>query len=232
MKKAKLNNFLKNVTSANAIVSFRNMEYELINFNNQVTPGKYRLFLEEKSQEAFFIHLENIKAIQGESKIYKNFIQQQFRDALSEFFDNNGYLNHKRLTITDVSDHQLRYDEMPKFVKEQISLFLSVQKACLHCFELKLFDDGNSPHSFDLDWLGSKTDFIIMTTALYLGGFIGSKNGSNSKKEVIQKLSRYFNIDVSNYKILLNKAVTRENSATIIDKLKSILSDYSDDLLN
>jgi hypothetical protein len=148
MKEVKLHNFLKTISRADAIVLINGSAYDLINFNDKVRVYTYQLFLEEKSQNAFFSHLANLTSSKGDSSIYLKSLQRQFENALSEFIDYDDFLIHKRLSIIDTEDQRLSFDDMSNEVKQKISSFISVQKSCLLCFLSKLdHSENQSPPS-------------------------------------------------------------------------------------
>lgn len=232
MKKAKLHKFLKTISRVDAIVLIKEPVIDLINFNDHVTVEKYLPFLEEESQETFFVHLDNISSIHGNSEIYLNTLQQQFEIALSEFIDYDGFLIHKRLTIMDTTNHPLSFDELPVEVKQKISSFIFIQKSCLHCFLSKINQSKNQAPLSSLKWVPTNTDLVELANALYEGGCVGSEKGPIPKKEFMQQFAGIFNIQLNSWEKTLSKAMLRENPAQFIDRLKSILIDYCDKNIN
>jgi len=232
MKNDNLYNLFENTSRADTIVLTKDSVCNLIIFNDYFKIERFGNELKKKRYDAYIEQNNNLLSINGDTAFYQKNLLRQLKNTISNFTSHNGFLIHKNLSILDADDNELIFDELPVDIQNKISAFISIQKSNLIYLTSELFDDQNSFDSYDLDWLGKKTDFFIISTLLKLGGYIGIRNSSNSKKEVIIAMAKYFNVDVSNYKILLNKALNRENSTTIIDKLKSLLSDLSNDLLN
>jgi len=235
MKKAKLHSFLEIITKAEAIVLIHDAVCELINFNGSITIEKYQNFLEKKSSEAYISYTENLLKISGDSSIYVNSIKLQFKELLAEFIDKNGFLLHRKLSILDPSDFPLTFKDLSNEVKQKISTFISIQKSCLLCFLSKLDQSENHIPASRLKWNNTKTDFVELANVLFEGGIITSETGPISKKEFMQQFGSLLALKVESWEQALNKAMLREKNSHFIDKLKSILTDYSsrnDNIIN
>ena len=232
MKTIKLQNFLKLHLKANALVVSAPDLCELISFNQIHTVDKYKLFLEKKNDEASSIHLRALVKSNGDVKDYLIYLQKQFSDSLNEFFEFDGFLLHKRMTIKDCHEIDIGFDELLPEVKSKISMFISLQKSSLTSFLSKLDNSENQFQSSSLKFSGTKVEFIELANALCEGGYISSENGPITKKEFMNQFSKMLNVNLGSWEITLNKAMSRENPAKFIDKLKSIISKYCARLAN
>jgi hypothetical protein len=188
--------------------------------------------MEKKNQEAYFVHLDNLLHVNGDSKDYLKCLQKQYVDSLDEFIDYSDYVIHKRLVIKDKYDNLFSFDDLSTYVKQKISQFISIQRYSLNCFLKKLDTQENQIKPTTLKWMATKTDFIEMTNALFEGGFIRGDKTDISKKEFIKTMCNMFGVDCSNWEITLSKAMLRENSAKFTDKLKRTISKYNDTVIN
>jgi len=224
--------FLKTISKANTTVLTQDTLIQLVIFNDYLKLERFNRKLKKLSRCTFDEHVENLSNSLGDSSVYKKSFRYLYECALSFFIEHDGFLIHKNLSIIGSNNNKLSFDDLTIEIKVKISSFVSAQRTCLLNFLAMLTNEENSSHSTPLKWKASKTDLVELITALFEGGFIGLENGSCSKKELMKHFSNILGIDISSYKILLNKALTRENSATFIDKLKTIISAYYEKLLN
>jgi hypothetical protein len=226
-----LQNFLNTISRADAIVLIKDSTCELIYFNDHITEEKHQQFLKREMQNASFAHLENIAALNGDSSTYIESLLGQFKEALLDFFDFNSFLIHRNLSILDTRDHLLLFDDLPVEVKHKISSFISVQKSCLNYFLSKHDNSGSHSVPSHLKWNESITAFVELSNVLYEGGIIVSENGAITKKEFMLQFAKLLGVQINSWEKKLNKAMLRENPATFIDRLKSILLDYCKKIL-
>ena len=227
-----LQHFLKLHLKANAIVITNPRLCDLISFNNMITIDKYKQFLDKKNHEASSIHLKALIKSNGDVKNYLAFLQKQFNDAMAEFIEKDGYLIHQRMAIKDRQDIEFCFDELSPDVKNKISMFISLQKSSLTCFLSKLDNSENQFQSSSLKFGGTNIEFVELANALFEGGFISSENGPITKKEFMKQFAKMLNVNLGSWEITLNKAMSRENPAKFMDKLKSIISKYCTKLVN
>lgn len=232
MKNLKLYNFLKLFSKAKALVVIKENVYELVTFNKYYNVEDYQHFLDKRSRKAYIDHLSNLTLTGGAFSNYSNCLKKLIQDSISWYIESGDFLIHRRLVVKDKYSNSFEFCDLSTELKQKISSFISLQKTILFYFLINISPGENQMQTSDLKWKGSKTELVELANALYEGGFISSEHGAISKKDFMNKISNIFGIDISTHKTLLNKAMVRENSATIIDRLKIILTDYYDKLLN
>ena len=79
------------------------------------------------------------------------------------------------------------------------------------------------------EWLDTDIAFIEFLNAIFECGAVGAVNGTLTKKEFMQAMFTLFNKDVKNWEVTLNKAMSRENPAKFIDKLKATILKHNED---
>jgi hypothetical protein len=206
-----------------------------MNFNESITVEKFQNYLEEISFRAYFSFSENLTKISGDPSTYINSIKRQFKNLLSLFFDEDGYLLHQKLKIFDPYDTPIPFNELSDNVKQIISTYITVQKCCLLCFLSKLDPSDNNIRSARYKWNNRNTSFIeLIYTLFYMNAFV-SENGSVSKKQFMADFGNMFGIKTDSWEQTLNKAMLRENPAQFFDQLKAsflALCSRNDNIIN
>jgi hypothetical protein len=231
--KSKLKQFIKLHSKAQAVIIRKNNILVLSTFNGYHSIKRFSSYIEKRYQDVYFSHIEYIANANGDSTAYSDGVLNQFKEFLNLYTFKDDLYCHKNLIVLDSNENPLDYDLLPLDVKKEISLFISIQKKSLTCFIMKLSgDNGTMLISNSLKWLSSKTDFIELASALFENNSVAAQAGKLSKKEFINVFSNFFGIDIPNPEKITNKAMLREKPTQFIDKLKSRLTSYYDNLVN
>ncbi|MBN2638739.1 MAG: RteC domain-containing protein [Bacteroidales bacterium] len=232
MKTIILQNFLKLHQNANVVVLSGPDLCELISYNKSFNINEYKQYLEDRNDEVSSLHMETLVKCNGDVQCFFKYLQRKISLTLSEFIEQDSYLVHQRMTIKDLHDVDYNFDDLAPDVKTKISMFTSLQRSSLKNFLTVLGDTEIQFQISTLKWASSTINFIELCNALHEGGCIISENGPLTKKEFIKQFSRLLNVNPGSWEITLNKAMSRENPAKFIDKLKSTITDYCTKLVN
>lgn len=235
MKKAKLQYLSKIISTANIFAIKHDSVCELMNFNESISIEKFQNYLEEISSKAYFSFSENLTKIAGDPSTYINSIKRQFKNLLSLFFEEDGYLLHQKLKIFDPSDTPIPFNELSDNVKQKISTYITVQKGCLLCFLSKIDPSDTIILPSGYKWDHAKTCAVELLNVLFISKAIISQKGPVSKKEFMKDFGTILNIDLDNWEKILSKSMLRENPAQFIDLLKTTILEYcskNDNIIN
>lgn len=140
-----------------------------------------------------------------------------FSTDISVYLDSEFYTSHDTLAA-----EVLAYDLLTNFYKKEINTLKNISTG--------IFDDNNKKLKTSLNWTASKTDFVELMYALKVSGAINT--GNINTKELIIKLSKVFNLEISNayktYSEIKNRSLERTK---FLNKLTSNLQeklDYDD----
>lgn len=140
-----------------------------------------------------------------------------FSTDISVYLDSEFYTSHDTLAA-----EVLAYDLLTNFYKKEINTLKNISTG--------IFDDNSKNFMASLYWTASKTDFVELMYALKVSGAINT--GNISTKELIVKLSKVFNLEISNsyktYSEIKNRSLERTK---FLNKLTSNLQeklDYDD----
>lgn len=232
MKTTILQNFLRLHQNANVVILSGPDLCELISYNKFFTIDEYRQFLEERNDKVASTQMETLVKCNGDVQYFIKYLQRKISIILLDFVEQDSYLVHQRMTIKDLHDVDYNFDDLAPDVKTKISMYTSLQRSSLKNFLSVLGDTEIQFQISTLKWASSNINFIELCNALHEGGLIISENGPLTKKEFIKQFSRLLNVNPGSWEITLNKAMSRENPAKFIDKLKSIITDYCTKLVN
>jgi hypothetical protein len=209
---------------------------DFIFYNNQL---KYQVSKPNTTNSILKNYFKNeLKKL--ESKKHKNLKFYQYYKHKSTFLDHLYFLRENKqldLFSIDVSiyldsefhtSHDklaaevIAYDLLTNFYKKEISKLKSISSG--------KFDDYDKMGKSPLNWTASKTDFVELMYALKVSGAINT--GNISTKELIVKLSKVFNLEISNsyktYSEIKNRSLERTK---FLNKLTTNLQeklDYDD----
>ncbi|MFA9391595.1 MAG: hypothetical protein ACERKD_17430 [Prolixibacteraceae bacterium] len=232
MKNQFLLDFLKLHLEANSIVVLNDQVCELITFNSYVSFEKYQMFLDDHSQDAAFIHMDNLIYGNGNSEKYLKCLQLKFKNSLSNFADHKGFLIHKRLNIRDRFDNRIQFDDLSLEVKQKISEFITVQKSSLLDFIDMLLESEIQivPNRYNLSV--SKTQIVEIGNVFFEGGYVSSENGPVVKKDFIIYFAAQYGIKIENPEKILTKIMSRDKPMLFLDKLREVFIKYLDKIEN
>jgi hypothetical protein len=139
---------------------------------------------------------------------------------LSASLDNEFYTSHDTLAAEVIA-----YELLTNFYKKEIKIISNIEEGS---FDTKYDDEINS----NLNWTSSKTDLIELIYALKVSGAING--GAVNIKELIETVSKVFNIEISNfyktYSEIKNRGKERTKFLnTLVSNLKAKL-EYDDSL--
>lgn len=229
---------------------FENFDEE-IHFFKHIKPNIYAEFIFYNNQLKYQVNKPNTT-----NSILKNYLKNELKKIESQkrknlkfyqyYKHNNTFLDHiyflrenKQLELfsTDISvyldsefytSHDtlaaevLAYDLLTNFFKKEINTLKNISTS--------IIDDNNKNFKASLNWSASKTDFVELMYALKVSGAINT--GNINTKELIIKLSKFFNLEISNsyktYSEIKNRSLERTK---FLNKLTSNLQeklDYDD----
>jgi hypothetical protein len=168
----------------------------LILFNDHFSEEKFEKYLDEEMRTAFFAHIKNLPAQIGDSSLYIDSLCRQFKEVLSNFYFDDGFLLHQELSIMDKQNKHFKFDELPEDLKRQISSFIKIQKQYLETFIKKIERPENKIEQTFFKWNASKTDLVELANVLYEGGVILPENKTASKREFIRHFANSFGIKI------------------------------------
>jgi hypothetical protein len=222
----KMQTFIQENLTANAVVFQKNEVYELISFNNFFSLPKFVHHIEKLSHDALFAHINYLTSIKCDPVGYIECINLQISDVLGQISQMENYLFHKRIEVFDQNDLIVPFHDLPHSLKQKIGSFVAEQQNSLIWLGSKIKNAPQRSTSSQITWLGSKTDLVELANALYEAKIIGSKNGTITKKEFMESFSSFMNIDLSYSPKSLSKAMLRNNPSRFIDQLRQSLNDY------
>ena len=83
--------------------------------------------------------------------------------------------------------------------------------------KLEAIPKNTAEREIELQWSGSKTDFIELYYALYKVQYIKRRDGAPlQKKEMFRLMSQFFNVPAGNYNTLLNAAQNRKIDKSVL----------------
>jgi hypothetical protein len=126
--------FLKIFHKADVKLLIYNSVLGMIGFSDSETFEKYELSMEENCQLGGFEHMANLIEAKGHSAAYCKCLLTQFDTVISFYKEEEGYLVHKRLTITDTESHSYLFSDMPDDIKRKISQYVYLQRSFLFRF--------------------------------------------------------------------------------------------------
>ena len=219
MKNAKLENCLNLLSKADVVI----ISKDHLSFNQVIKTNAFRKELERLCELAFNEHLKNLGKIKGDSPHYLFCLQGELNDLHRNYYDQNDRILHKKLKVKDYNDLPLNFEDLPVHTQEKISNYIIIQKAVLNSLSKKLNYNNRQIVNNHIKWLGSKTELIELSIALYEGGYVGLDNGKLSKTEFMSHMSSICGIDIENYNSTQTKITNRENRAPFLDALKTMI---------
>lgn len=194
-----------------------NIYAEFIFYNNQL---KYQVSKPNTTNSILKNYLKNeLKKIESQKR--KNLKFYQYYKHNNTFLDHIYFLRENKqleLFSTDISvyldsefytSHDtlaaevLAYDLLTNFFKKEINTLKNISTS--------IIDDNNKNFKASLNWSASKTDFVELMYALKVSGAINT--GNINTKELIIKLSKFFNLEISNsyktYSEIKNRSLER-----------------------
>ena len=131
MKKMKMQTFIQENLTANAVVFQKSEVYELISFNNFFSLTRFMQHIEKLSHDALFAHLNFLTSIKSDPAGYINCISLQIAEVLGQITQMENYLCHKRIEVFDQNDFKIPFHDTPLALRQKIGLFVAEQQKSL-----------------------------------------------------------------------------------------------------
>jgi len=202
-------------------------------FNNYYSLKKYCDYIDKTYQNFFLFYVEHLTNSNGNTSNYNESMKVQFNEYLENYIYIDNILYHKKLIVCDKDDNLIEYDQLSTEIKNEIAQYIYFQKKSLINFINKHIGGAGKKNTLTkLRWISLITELIELGNVLYEGRFVSAENGPITKKEFMKIFLQMFNVNLDSWEITLNKAMSRENPAKFIDKLKSTVLKYNDSLIN
>ena len=251
MDNSKMKAFLKLASKANVIIMNHKSISDLVSFNNFFDSVKFYRQIQKRSDESFFEHIENLASLMGQSQCYLECLKVQLKETLDSINFRNDCYYHWNFIIKDRKGLCINYIELSDDLKAKISHFISIQYHVLWSLIAKIFPEMPESESKEseskktdqkiltenatppkLIWLGTKTELVELANAIYSENLVGVENGTLTKKQFMENISVFFNIEIPSYKILQSKSMLRTNATTVLDRLQKAFNAYKDRLID
>ena len=229
MKTLKLQEYIITCSKAKAKIICKENICELVSFNSFVFMSKLQKNVERKGLAAYFEFIDDVATFNSENPTIALFIKQQLTQSLRLFYEKDGFLLHRKLSIVDIHKGEYSFDKLSIDIKKKISGFIKIQYDSLKSLFNKMELSGNQTFDTRIKWLASKTDLVEMAIALYDGGSVGADNRKLSKNEFMQHMSIITGIDLENYEQIIYKVKNRENRTRFLDRLRNVIENLDSD---
>ncbi len=221
-----LQTFMCLIVEANVVVLKKKNFCEIVTFNSYSDKVDFKKQLFFYNNKTLIDQLAFVEETQ-EKYATKNFMNNNDLLMANYYTHKSNLVLNRNLSVQTVTGEMLIVEHLSEDLIKEISEYINLQYSFAKEYISRHQDKfmGIQPSS-DLQWYGTKSEFIELINALYEGGYVNNNERNLSKKEFFEYKAKLFKVDIENWQVIVSKQSTRENSTKFIDKLKKTLVDY------